>query len=144
MNNKIKFSKMRCTLLGMASALVLFSQVSVAGSYQSSVRLPTVHSKAYTYEANLPVTVAAQPGARVSRVSWNWAYVGFPKGLVVLLCQGPSNCQNVSRERSGSTNKFSGGNPSQPLVFKIQVINDPLRRYPVPVAGLNGSVTVAW
>jgi flagellar protein FlhE len=143
MINNIKFSKARCTLLGMASALVLFSEVSLAGSYQSSVRLPTVHSRGFVYQAQLPVTGAAPAGTRVGLVSWNWAYVGFPQGLVVHLCQG-TTCQEVSRQRSGSSYSFAGGNPSQPMVFKTQVINDPLRRYTVPVGGLNGAVTVNW
>jgi flagellar protein FlhE len=145
MINKVKFSKARCALLGMASALVLFSEVSLAGAYQSSVQLPTVHSRGHTYQAHLPVTGAAPAGARVSRVSWNWAYVGFPQGLIVSLCQGTIyNCENVSRQRSGSTSRFLGANPTQPLFFTVHVINDPQRRYPVPVAGLNGSVTVVW
>jgi flagellar protein FlhE len=143
MTNNIKFSKARCALLGMASALVLFSEVSLAGAYQSSVQLPTVHSRGHQYQAQLPVMGAAPAGARVSQVSWNWAYVGFPQGLVVKLCQG-ANCLDVSRQRSGSTHIFAGGSPAQPLVFKVQVINDPQRRYPVPVGGLNGAVTVNW
>lgn len=144
MINTIKFSKARCALLGMASALVLFSEVSQAGSYHSSVRLPTVFSRGWVYQAPLPVTGVAPAGARIGMVSWNWAYVGFPQGLVVYLCQGPSNCLDVSRQRSGSAFKFAGGSPAQPLVFKVQVINDPLRRYTVPVGGLNGAVTVNW
>lgn len=144
MISNVKFSKARCALLGMASALVLFSEVSVAGAYNSSVQLPTVHSRGFVYQASLPVTGVAPAGARVSRVSWNWAYVGFPQGLVVLLCQGASNCEEVSRQRSGSTNRFTNSNPAQPLHFRVHVINDPLRRYPIPVGGLNGAVTVTW
>lgn len=101
MINNVKFSKARCALLGMASALVLFSEVSVAGAYQSSVTLPTVHSKGYTYQVHLPVTGVAPAGTRTSRVSWNWAYVGFPRHLWVRLCQGSlNNCEDISRRRS--------------------------------------------
>lgn len=144
MRNKMKFTKGRCAVLGMVSALVMFSQVSMAGSYHSNVTLPTVHSKGHTYMAHLPVTGVSQPGGRVSSVSWNWNYVGFPRGLVVLLCQGTvNNCEDVSRRRSGSTNRFVGGNPSQPLFFTIHVANN-RSSSSVPIGGLGGAVTVSW
>lgn len=144
MKNQNGFNKKRCALLGVVSALLMFTQVSKAGSYHSTMRLPTVFHKGYNYQVQLPVTGRVQPGARVSTVTWNWAYVGFPRGLLVRLCQGTtSNCLDVSRQRSGSTLRFAGGNPSQPLFFIVQLVNHP-NSSPAPIGSMNGAVTVAW
>ncbi|WP_397449752.1 flagellar protein FlhE [Pseudomonas sp. NA-150] len=144
MCNKIMFSKSRCALLGVVSALVMYSQASMAWAYSSSVGLPTVHHKGYTYQAHLPVTGVVPAGAAISRVSWNWNVVGFPRGLLVSICQGSvNNCHPISRQRSGSTNRFDGGNPSQPFFFQVHMINN-RESSPVPVGGLSSGVTVTW
>ncbi|MGV8919812.1 MAG: flagellar protein FlhE [Pseudomonas sp.] len=144
MRNKMIISKTRCAVLGLVSALTLYSQVSVAGTYHSTVTLPTVHSKGWTYQAHMPVTAVAPAGAKVQRVTWNWNVVGFPKLFVVLLCQGHiNNCHDVSRNRSGSTDRFSTGNASQPFFFAIRMTND-WRSSPVPVGGLGAGVSVVW
>jgi flagellar protein FlhE len=136
MRNKFVSFKSRCAFSGMVAALALVSQASVAGSYHSTVGLPTIHSKGHVYQTHVPVTNLPQPGAVLSNVTWNWSYVGFPRGLVVQICQGTtSNCHDVSRQRSGSTRKFAGKNASQPFFFLTAVTNN-RNSSPVPVGGL--------
>jgi hypothetical protein len=54
---KINSFKKRCvTAVGVVSALWVFSHGVWAGSYQSSVRLPTIYSKGYVYQVSVPVT----------------------------------------------------------------------------------------
>ena len=144
MRYKRMFAKGRCAVLGLVSLLAMYSQASMAGAYSSSVGLPTVHHKGWIYQAQLPVTAVVPAGARISRVTWNWNVVGFPRMFVVFLCQGTTNiCHDVSRLRSGSTDRFAGGNPAQPLFFRMHMVNDP-KSSPVPAGGLSSGVTVTW
>jgi flagellar protein FlhE len=144
MRNKFMSLKKRCAVLGAVSTLALVSQPSVAGSYHSTVGLPTIHSKGHVYRTHVPVTGIAQPGSRMSTVSWTWNYVGFPRGLVVQLCQGTVNkCHDVSRQRSGSTSWFGGNNPSQAFFFRTMVVNN-RNSSPVPIGAQGAAVTVSW
>ncbi|MDB5983552.1 MAG: hypothetical protein JWQ69_4567 [Pseudomonas sp.] len=72
MINKVKFSKARCALLGMVSALVLFSEVSMAGTYHSAVNFPRLHSAGQVHRVNIPFSSNAPDRIKVRDVSWNW------------------------------------------------------------------------
>lgn len=144
MSSKFLPFKKCCAMLSITSALVLISQASMAGSYHSTVGLPTIHSKGYVYQTHVPVASIAPSGSQISTVSWSWSYVGFPRGLVVQLCQGTINrCHDVSRQRSGSTSMFAGNNQSQPFFFRTVIVNG-RNSSPVPVGAQGGAVTVKW
>ncbi|MEE4328689.1 hypothetical protein V2J59_22095 [Pseudomonas alliivorans] len=61
----------------IAWALCVFSGTTTAGSYQSSVRLPVIHSKDYLYKADLPVGRGVPPGAVIKKIS---AGTGMSRG----------------------------------------------------------------
>lgn len=131
----------RRVAIGMAFALVLFSELAMAGKYQSSVVLPTVSVKNYTYTANLPVLGAPPASGKISNVSWAWSFVGWPKGLVVYLCHGSiGTCYDISRQRSGSTRYFNNKSPSQRFFYAVKIGGSGI----VPVAGQQGTVSVSW
>ena len=136
-NNKLKRSR---AASGIAFALLACSNLALAGNYQSSVALPVVHSKGYVHTAELPVSRHAPAAATIKSVSWNWNVVGWPQGLEVYLCQGPSVCLNVSRQRTGSTTFFGNQLASRKFYYTMKV-GDTGR---VPVAGQQGRITVDW
>ncbi len=72
MINNVKFSKARCALLGMASALVLFSEVTLAGTYHSAVNFPGLHTAGQVHRVNIPFSLSAPDRIKVRHVSWNW------------------------------------------------------------------------
>ncbi|MCF5164539.1 flagellar protein FlhE [Pseudomonas congelans] len=125
---------------GIVFALLACSNLALAGNYQSSVALPVVHSKGYVHTAELPVSRHAPAAATIKSVSWNWNVVGWPQGLEVYLCQGPSVCLNVSRQRTGSTTFFGNQLASRKFYYTMKV-GDTGR---VPVAGQQGRITVDW
>jgi flagellar protein FlhE len=117
-------------------AATMLSTQAVAGSSNSSVRLPTLHSKNYVYTAHF-TNNGLQAGQSIRSVSWNWNVHGWPRGLEVYLCQGPAACIDVSRQRAGSTNNFTR---FKPFHYKMKVSHPGT----VPVAGLLGTLTVNW
>lgn len=139
---KFDFKKLKRTrsAAGIALALCVFSGTTVAGSYQSSVRLPVIHSKDYLYKADLPVGRGVPPGAVIKNVSWNWNVTGWPQGLEVYLCQVPSPCVDISRQRRGSTISFNGRFADQLFSYKLRIGSAGR----TPVAGHLGTVTVSW
>ena len=129
-----------CALSG-ALLLSVFSTLASAGSYQSSVTLPTVFSRNFMETAYLPVVGSPPTVGLINNVTWNWNVVGFPVGLSVALCQGTtSNCIDVSRVRSMSTTAFNNKSPAQRFFFALRVANGGT----IPVAGQLGKVTVSW
>ncbi|MCD5982579.1 flagellar protein FlhE [Pseudomonas sp. CDFA 610] len=124
----------------IAWALCVFSGATTAGSYQSSVRLPVIHSKDYLYKADLPVGRGVPPGAVIKNVSWNWNVTGWPRGMEVYLCQVPSTCVNISRQRQGSTVSFNGRFADRLFSYTLRVGAGGQ----TPVAGHLGSITVTW
>lgn len=119
-----------------AIAATVLSAQAVAGSSSSSVRLPTLHSKNYVYTAHLPSN-GLQTDKLIKSVSWNWNVHGWPRGLQVYLCQGPATCIDVSRQRVGSTNKFTR---FKPFYYEIKLSHPGT----VPVAGLLGTLAINW
>ena len=126
------------TSAGFVAMACLASSHAVAGSYSSSVKLPTIHSKNYVYTARLPIPVGAVQGQIIKGISWNWNVHGWPRGLQVYLCQTPTRCIDVSRQRVGAGDKFKGFVAAQPFYYELK-ISEPGR---VPVAGLQGRLTV--
>jgi flagellar protein FlhE len=120
-----------------AFSATMLSAPALAGSSNASVKLPTLHSKNYVYTAHLPTASGLRTGQSIKSISWNWNVHGWPRGLQVQLCQGPSRCIDVSRQRVGSTNKFKH---FQPFYYEF-MLSDPGR---VPVAGLFGKLTIDW
>ncbi|WP_082060926.1 flagellar protein FlhE [Pseudomonas abietaniphila] len=120
----------------LASVVYLASPQAVAGSVSSVVNLPTIHSKNYAYKAHLPA-MGLRSGQGINSVTWNWTVHGWPQGLEVHLCQGPTRCIDVSRQRTGSTSKFKN---FQPFYYELK-LSSPGN---VPVAGLLGKLTVDW
>lgn len=120
-----------------AFAATVLSPQALAGSSTSTLKLPTLHSKNYVYKAHLPTAAGLRIGQSVKSISWNWNVHGWPRGLQVQLCQGPSRCIDVSRQRVGSTTKFKH---FQPFYYEF-MLSDPGR---VPVAGLLGKLTIDW
>ncbi|MDG6379942.1 flagellar protein FlhE [Pseudomonas savastanoi pv. phaseolicola] len=125
---------------GIALALLAYSNLALAGNYQSSVALPVIHSKGYMHTAALPVSRHVPPVATIKNVSWNWNVAGWPQGLEVYLCQGASVCLNVSRQRTGSTTFFGNQLASRTFYYTMK-IGETGR---VPVAGQQGRITVDW
>lgn len=139
---KFDFKKLKRTrsAAGIALALCVFSGTTVAGSYQSSVRLPVIHSKDYLYKADLPVGRGVPPGAVIKNVSWNWNVTGWPQGLEVYLCQVPSPCVDISRQRRGSSAAFNLQIANRPFMYTLRLGGAGR----VPVAGQSGNITVSW
>ncbi|MBX8609726.1 flagellar protein FlhE [Pseudomonas cichorii] len=139
----MKFDYKKSKWIRSASGIVLalsgYSEMAMAGSYQSSVNLPTVHSRGYLYTANLPLRGAPPEGAWIKNVSWNWNVTGWPRGLEVKLCQA-NNCIDISRMRVGSTQVFRGQLANRGFYYSIKVNGAGT----VPVAGQFGRVTVDW
>lgn len=121
-------------------ASVLGAQSAIAGSYNSSVNLPMLHSRGYVYVARVPVPNTVREGQTIRDVSWNWNVQGWPRGLQVNLCQASDRCIDVSRIRRGSTLRFKGFLAKQPLYFELKLAAGG----PSPVAGQLGKVTVSW
>lgn len=126
--------------LGILAAALLTSQTAVAGSYNSSVSLPTLHSKGNVYVAHIPVPAGPRNGLLIKSVSWNWNVHGWPRGLQVQLCQGKTRCIDVSRQRTGSTNAYNGRHSPEPFFYELKISGPG----PVPVAGHLGRLTVNW
>jgi len=127
-------------VIGGGLLLSLVSQFATAASYQSTVTLPTIYTKNFTETANVPVVGAPPASARITNVSWTWSVVGWPTALTVVLCQGASNCVDVSRVRSGSSAAFNAKSPSQPFFFALRIGSTGV----VPIAGQTGKVIVSW
>lgn len=139
---KFDFKKLKRTrsAAGIALALCVFSGTTVAGSYQSSVRLPVIHSKDYLYKADFPVGRGVPPGAVIKNVSWNWNVTGWPQGLEVYLCQVPSPCVDISRQRRGSSAAFNLQIANRPFMYTLRIGGAGR----VPVAGQVGNIIVSW
>ncbi|WP_122316389.1 flagellar protein FlhE [Pseudomonas cichorii] len=139
----MKFDYKKSKWIRSASGIVLafsgYSEMAMAGSYQSSVNLPTVHSRGYLYTANIPLRGAPPEGAWIKNVSWNWNVTGWPRGLEVELCQA-NNCIDISRMRVGSTQVFRGQLANRCFYYSIKVSGAGT----VPVAGQFGRITVDW
>ncbi|WP_236640151.1 flagellar protein FlhE [Dickeya undicola] len=133
------------TRLALGGALLAASlsqaAIAAAGSYASSVVLPTVYSRNFLETVNVPVLGNPPSSGAITSVSWTWNVVGFPAGLSVYLCQGStSNCIDVSRTRRMSTDAFKGKSPTQPFIFAMRVGSGGT----VPVAGQQAQVIVNW
>ncbi|WP_346833479.1 flagellar protein FlhE [Pseudomonas abietaniphila] len=124
---------------GFVSTAVFLSSHALAGTYTSTVQLPTLHSKNYVYTAHVPVPAGVGSGF-IKNISWNWNVHGWPRGLQVYLCQTSTRCIDVSRQRVGSKATFTQFHASQPFFYELK-LSDPGR---VPVAGLLGKLTVNW
>lgn len=111
-----------------------------AASYHASVQLPTLHAKDYVYTAHLQVPNSIGTGLTINAVNWSWNVHGWPKGLQVYLCQTPTRCVDVSRQRIGSTSMFNGIHYPHALYYEMK-LSHPGR---APVAGLLGGVTVEF
>jgi flagellar protein FlhE len=127
---------------GILSAACLLSQAAIAGTYNSSINLPTLHAKGYVYVAHLPVSPGPKSGMLIKSVSWSWNVHGWPKGLQVQLCQGRTRCIDVSRQRSGTTNVYNRNQSTEPFFYELRLSGQGAG--PVPVAGLKGGLTVTW
>ncbi|MCO5364027.1 flagellar protein FlhE [Pseudomonas alliivorans] len=114
----------------IAWALCVFSGTTTAGSYQSSVRLPVIHSKDYLYKADLPVGRGVPPGAVIKNVSWNWNVTGWPRGMEVYLCQVPSTCVNISRQRQGSRSASMGDSQTGSFLMRLEWVRAGKLRLP--------------
>ncbi|GFM58635.1 flagellar protein FlhE [Pseudomonas capsici] len=140
----MKFDYKKSKWIRSASGIVLalsgYSEMAMAGSYQSSVNLPTVHSRGYLYTANLPLRGAPPEGAWIKNVSWNWNVTGWPRGLEVYLCQGANNCLDISRQRTGSSSFFTGRLAKKDFYYAIRMGASGV----VPVASQYGRITVNW
>ncbi|MFV3403802.1 MULTISPECIES: flagellar protein FlhE [Pseudomonas] len=124
-----------------ATGLAVFSTTASAGEYQSSVMLPAVFAKNYDYTAYLPVKGSPPSNVNISNVTWNWSVVGWPDQFSVRLCAGTaSNCIDVSRQRSSSTNSFFAHNPNKQFFYILRAGTNTL----VPVGGQEGKITVQW
>ena len=135
--NYIKWYWLRTVLLFCLTCIVLVDN-ALAGNYQSSVALPVIHSKGYLYTADLPVSRHAPSAATVSNVSWNWSVVGWPQGLEVYICHASGACLDISRQRVGSTARFSKVLASRKFYYALRVGNAGR----VPLAGQLGHITV--
>jgi flagellar protein FlhE len=128
------------TSAGFVVAACVASSQAVAGTYSTAVQLPTIHSKNTVYTAHVPVPAGTNYGHIIKNVSWNWNVHGWPRGLQVYLCQTRDRCIDVSRQRVGATNKYNQFHAAQPFWYELK-ISEPGR---VPVAGLQGRLTVDW
>ncbi|MFJ4141258.1 flagellar protein FlhE [Pseudomonas sp. NPDC089734] len=135
-----KKSKWIRSASGMVLVILGYSEMAVAGSYHSSVNLPTVHSRGYLYTANVPLRGALPSGTAITNVSWNWNVTRWPQGLEVYLCHGASNCLDISRQRTGSSSFFTGRLAKQSFYYAIRMGATGI----VPVASHYGRVTVTW
>jgi len=128
--------------LGGALLAASLSQAAIAaGSYTSSVVLPTVYARNFLETVNVPVKGNPPTNGAITSVSWTWNVVGFPQGLSVYLCQGStSNCIDVSRTRRMSTDAFNGKTPTQPFIFAMRVGSGGT----VPVSGQQAQIIVNW
>ncbi|HEY0287540.1 MAG TPA: flagellar protein FlhE [Pseudomonas sp.] len=126
--------------VGMLSVICFASQSAVAGTYSSSVNLPTLYSKGYIYTAIVPVPVGPRHGVKIKNITWNWNVHGWPRGLQVYLCQTLTKCIDVSRRRTGSSQAFKDSHSTQPFYFELKISG----AGPMPVAGLLGRLTVDW
>lgn len=125
----------------LALATLLLATNAVAETYNSSVVLPAVHTRYYTYTATVPVKGAPPATGKIERVTWNWSVVGWPDTFSVRLChETESNCVDVSRMRSGSTDQFVNRNPQKPFFFALRAGANTL----VPVGGQAGILDVQW
>jgi flagellar protein FlhE len=124
---------------GFISLALSLSAHTFAGTYTSTVKLPTLHSKNHVYTAPMPIPVGVGEGF-IKNISWNWNVHGWPRGLQVYLCQTSTRCIDVSRQRVGSKAAFTQFHSSQPFFYELK-LSDPGR---VPVAGLVGRLTVNW
>jgi len=117
---KINSFKKRCvTAVGVVSALWVFSHGVWAGSYQSSVGMPTIYSKGYPYTAQFSVPAHAPTNKKIKSVAWTWNYHQWVP-LNVQLCSRVSNeCINVSRRRSGSHYDFRNARANDQFYFKV-------------------------
>ncbi|QWT43144.1 flagellar protein FlhE [Dickeya dadantii] len=128
--------------LGGALLAASLSQAAIAaGSYTSSVVLPTVYTRNFLDIADVPVKGNPPANGAITYVSWTWNVVGFPDGLNVYLCQGStSNCVDVSRTRRMSTEVFKGKSPALPFFFAMRVISGGK----IPVSGQQAQIIVNW
>lgn len=55
-----------------AFSATMLSAPALAGSSNSSVKLPTLHSKNYVYTAHLPTASGLRTGQSIKSISWNW------------------------------------------------------------------------
>ncbi|MBJ2332622.1 flagellar protein FlhE [Dickeya solani] len=128
--------------LGGALLAASLSQAAIAaGSYTSSVVLPSVYARNFLETADVPVKGNPPANGAITYVSWTWNVAGYPQGLSVYLCQGStSNCVDVSRTRRMSTEVFKGKSPAQPFFFAMRVGSGGT----VPVSGQQAQVIVNW
>jgi flagellar protein FlhE len=124
----------------LASVGFAMSPLASAGAYDSSVRLPTLHSKGYVYTASVPVPSGPIDGGKIKSVDWTWDVHGWPTGLQVYLCQAPTKCIDISRVRAGSTQTFKDIYSTQPFYFEMKISGAAA----MPVAGLLGRLKVHW
>lgn len=124
---------------GMISGFFCMAPCAFAGTYTSTVKLPTLHSKNYVYTAHVPIPARVGEGF-IKNISWNWNVHGGPRGLQVYLCQTLTRCIDISRQRVGSRAIFTQFLSTEPFFFELK-LSDPGR---TPVAGQAGRLTVNW
>jgi hypothetical protein len=73
---------------GFISLALSLSAHTFAGTYTSTVQLPTLHSKNHVYTAPMPIPVGVGEGF-IKNISWNWNVHGWPGGFKSICAKRP-------------------------------------------------------